>query len=84
MRIVTKTIVLAVGVLAMAAPVRAEITADLAKHCRAMMLKAHPVQMYGASGSAAAQRDYFKKCIERQGKVEDHPEPTTSGQSPRK
>ena len=81
MRAWTRIIMLTAGVAAAAVPVRAEISADLAKHCRAMMLIAHPTQMYGASGTAALQRDYFKQCINRQAKIGDRPERTTTGQS---
>jgi hypothetical protein len=72
---------LAASVAAAAAPVRAEISADRAKYCRAMMLEEHPTQMYGASGTAALQRDYFKQCINRQAKMDNRPELTTTGQS---
>jgi len=83
MRTWTMIIVLAAGMAAAGAPVRAEISADLAKKCSAMMVKAHPTQEFGASGTAALQRDYFRQCINRQGKMDDRPEPTTTGQSAR-
>ena len=80
MRTWTRIIVLAAaGMAAAAASVRAEINVDLAKNCRAMMAKAHPTQMYGASGTAALQRDYFRQCINRQGKMDDRPELPTTG-----
>jgi hypothetical protein len=60
------------------APARAQVSADLAKKCRAMMVKAHPTMMYGASGTAALQREYFSECIKRQGKMDDAPEPGTT------
>jgi hypothetical protein len=34
--------------------------------------------MYGASGTAALQREYFSECIKRQGKMDDAPEPGTT------
>ena len=73
MRAWTRIIMLAAGVAAAAVPVRAEISADLAKHCRAMMLKVH-------FGTAALQRDYFKQCINPQAKIGDRPELSTTGQ----
>lgn len=79
MRTWIRIIVLATAGMAAAVPVHAEISADLAKNCRAMMAKAHPTQMYGASGTAALQRDYFRQCINRQGKMDDRPEPPTTG-----
>ncbi len=53
-------------------PARAEITAELANKCRGLMVKAHPTTMYGSTGSAGAQRAYFKECLSRNG---DMPEP---------
>jgi hypothetical protein len=79
MRAWIRIIVLATAGMGAAVPVRAEISTDLAKNCRAMMEKAHPTQMYGASGTAALQRDYFRQCINRQGKMDDRPEPPTTG-----
>src|SRR4051794_2202684 len=57
------TVTLALGLSSAATPSRAAVSADLAKKCRAMMVEAHPSQFYGATGTAAAQRDYFKQCI---------------------
>ena len=48
-----------------------------------MMVEAHPSQFYGATGTAAAQRDYFKQCISRQGRMDNKAEPTTTGQGSR-
>ena len=73
---------LALGLSSSATPLRAEVSADLAKKCRAMMVTAHPTQFYGPTGTAAAQRDYFKQCISRQGRM-DSAEPTTTGQGSR-
>jgi hypothetical protein len=73
------TLALALGLSLAATPLRAEISADLAKKCRAMMVTAHPTQMFGTAGTAAAQRDYFKQCLSRQGRM-DNAEPTTTGQ----
>ena len=65
---------------AAAAPAHGQISADLAKQCREMMLKAHPTMMYGTNGTAAAQREYFQECIKRQGKMDDGGSaPTTNG-----
>ena len=67
-----------------ATPVNAQISAELAKKCRALMIKAHPTEVYGPTGSAAPQRAYFKECISRQGNMSDtkasgHPQPSTTG-----
>jgi len=49
------------------------ITAELAKKCRLMAIKAHPTAMAGtkAAGVEKAQRDYFRECIAKDGKMED-------------
>jgi hypothetical protein len=49
------------------------ITADLAKKCRALAIKAHPSPTPGskATGVEKAQREYFKACIDKGGKVEN-------------
>jgi hypothetical protein len=67
--------------LSLGSPARAEITADLANKCRELMVKAHPTTMYGTTGSAGAQRTYFKECLSRNG---DMPAPATqqSGNDP--
>jgi hypothetical protein len=48
-------------------PASAQITADLANKCRAMMLQAHPTEVFGSKGVAAAQRTYFQDCVRRKG-----------------
>ncbi len=70
-------------------PSHAAISAELAKQCRAMMIKAHPTELFGPAGSAVAQRGYFQECITRQGKMPDentratpHSKATTTGQAP--
>ncbi len=56
------------------------ITADLAKKCRALMLKAHPYEWPGGrNGVAQAQRDYFNKCVANNGEMPA--EPAGAGQS---
>ena len=76
------TLALALGLSSVATSLRAEISVDLAKKCRAMMVTAHPTQMYGTTGTAAMQRDYFRQCISRQGRM-DNAEPSTTGQGSR-
>lgn len=51
----------------------AAITVELAKKCRAMMLKAHPYKLPGVQGpgTAAAERDYYNQCIARGGNMPD-------------
>jgi hypothetical protein len=64
-----------VASLAVAAPAQAQITADLAKQCRAMMVQAYPSTTYGTAVSAARQREYFQDCIKRQGKMDGRSPP---------
>ena len=73
--------------LAAAVPSHAAITPQLAKTCRAMMIKAHPIEVFGPAGSAAARRHYFAECVARNAdmpKADDHKagteHPGTSGQ----
>jgi hypothetical protein len=73
------TLALALGLSAAATPLRAGISADLAKRCRAMMITAHPTQVFGPTGTAAVQRSYFRQCISRQGRMDDA-QPSTTGQ----
>jgi hypothetical protein len=44
------------------------ISADLAKQCRELAIKAHPPVMAGArGGTGQAERDYFQGCVARGG-----------------
>ena len=63
-----------------AAPVHGQISVELAKKCRSLMIRAHPTELYGATGSAAAQRTYYQKCISQQGKMPEPAQGTTTGQ----
>jgi hypothetical protein len=58
--------------LSMAQPASA-ISVELAKKCRAMAIKAHPTQMAGTkqTGIEKAQRDYFRECVAKDGKMEN-------------
>ena len=85
-RMIGIAVALALG-LGAATPLHAAISAQLAKTCRAMMIKAHPLEVFGPAGSAAAQRDYFAECVSRNAdmpKADDHKaaagQPSTSGQ----
>ena len=62
------------------------ITAELAKQCNVLLAKRFPPRQAGnpaagsSKGDAQAERDYFKKCIENNGKMDDTnaPAPTAS------
>jgi len=49
------------------------ITAELAKKCRALAIKAHPTPTPGSkkTGIEKAQRDYFRECVAKDGKTEN-------------
>jgi hypothetical protein len=48
------------------------ITAELAKKCRALAIKAHPTQQPGSRyGSGQAQREYYQECIAKGGNMEN-------------
>ena len=50
----------------------APISAELAKTCRELAIKAHPTQVAGSStASAQAQRDYFKECVINRGNMQN-------------
>jgi hypothetical protein len=55
------------------------ISAELAKTCRALAIKAHPTERAGRGVYAQAQRDYFQDCIAKGGIMPD--EPHTTGDS---
>jgi hypothetical protein len=48
------------------------ITAEVAKKCRAMAIKAHPYQLPGkGKGTATAERNYFDDCVAKGGNMPD-------------
>ena len=51
----------------------APISAELAKKCRALAIKAHPTERAGSRAGtyAQAQRDYFQDCIAKGGNMPD-------------
>ncbi|HVY59058.1 MAG TPA: hypothetical protein VHA77_14495 [Xanthobacteraceae bacterium] len=50
----------------------AAISAELAKKCRAQALEKYPYYPPGTgTPNVKAQRDYFQKCVDNNGKVED-------------
>ena len=52
-------------------------TAELAKKCREMMIKAYPPLPSGSrNGNAQQQREYFRTCVAQSGKMESVVTPT--------
>ena len=64
-------VVIMVGQLACAQPA-SPISAELAKKCRELAIKAHPTPKVGtkAVGTEKAQRDYYQACITKRDKME--------------
>lgn len=47
------------------------ISADLAKRCREMAIRAHPYEQPGAgTGHAQEEREYFRQCVAKNGKMD--------------
>lgn len=67
-RIIWFTVLFTLATIA-TAPVHAGISVELAKKCRALMVKAHPTILFGPTGTAAAQRAYFAECVRRSGNM---------------
>jgi hypothetical protein len=58
----------AFAVVAVTSPAASAISADLAKKCRELAIRAHPTQPAGTkSGTEQAQRDYFRECVAKNG-----------------
>ncbi|MGO9947988.1 MAG: hypothetical protein ACLPWG_14185, partial [Steroidobacteraceae bacterium] len=52
-----------IAVMCAAATPASAISVELAKKCRALMLKAYPYELPGnRKGNSEAQREYFNKC----------------------
>jgi hypothetical protein len=50
--------------------VASSITAELAKKCRAMAITAYPTVLAGnRKGSAENQREFFQRCVDRNGDI---------------
>ena len=64
-------------------PANAQISAEVAKKCRELMIKAHPTELYSSSGTAAAQRAYFQECVRQQGNMPEAAPNDEAGRSQR-
>lgn len=54
-----------------AASPAAAISADLAKKCREMAIKAHPPEPAGTTAYAQLERDFFRECVANNGEMPD-------------
>jgi len=62
-------LIVPVTVVSAATPAAA-ISADLAKKCRQMAIKAHPPPVpLGNEAYAQAQREFFRECVAKNGEV---------------
>jgi hypothetical protein len=64
-------VVLAQILILSASSPAAAISADLAKKCRGMAIKAHPPTQVGTTPYAAAERDFFRDCVSKNGDMPD-------------
>jgi hypothetical protein len=69
----TAAVVISVQILILstASPAIA-ISADVAKRCREMAIKAHPPGPAGTKGYAQAERDSFRDCISKSDDAKDN------------
>ena len=83
--IVTLGMAIAATVFLQTQPATA-VSADLAKKCRDLAIKAHPYTVPGMkAGNAEGQRAYFKGCIEKGGNMSaDHQTPDLKRAEPDK
>jgi len=81
-KMMTVALVLGVGSLAtflLTGQAASAPTAELAKKCREMMIKAYPPLPAGSStGHMLQQREYFRTCIAQNGKMENIAAPAES------
>jgi hypothetical protein len=68
---IARAMSLAVALAATVMPAQAQVSAELAKTCRALMIKAVPTNTYGGDGTAQKQREYFRECVARKGDMPD-------------
>jgi hypothetical protein len=63
-----------ITVMCAAATPASAISVELAKKCRALMLKAYPYELPGnRKGNSEAQREYFNKCVANDGNMPAEP-----------
>jgi hypothetical protein len=56
------------------------ISAELAKKCRDLAIKAHPPSPAGTSSYAQAERDFFSYCVSKNGDVTATQKPPADNQ----
>jgi hypothetical protein len=64
-------------------PPASAITAELAKQCRVMALKAFPRKLAGSkSGTSGAERKYFQDCVAKGGSMPENNASDTPATTP--
>ncbi len=86
--IIILTVVAAVMVLVQVlilspVPSVAAISADLARKCREMAIKAHPPKPAGTKAYAQAERDFFRECISKNGEMQENGSEKSPSTGPR-
>jgi len=73
-----KSIVMAAAVAAACSlsmiPSASAVSADLARKCRDLAIKAYPPAVAGSrSGTAEAERDFYRACVAKGGNIQTEP-----------
>jgi hypothetical protein len=69
-RIICACAIMAAALTSSPAQQAQQVSAELAKKCREMAVKAHPTQPAGTLAYAEAQREYFRQCIAKGGNMD--------------
>jgi hypothetical protein len=68
------TLAVTIQILLSSASPAAAVSADLAKKCRQMAVKAHPREVAGTNPYAQAERSFFRECVSKNGQMQkDNP-----------
>jgi hypothetical protein len=68
----TRLIAVAAVIGVMSSGLRAEaLTAELARKCRDLAIKAHPPKPAGTNPYAEAEREFFNACVAKNGSMPD-------------
>ncbi len=65
------TLAVTVQILLSSASPADAVSADLAKKCRQMAVKAHPPEVAGTKPYAQAERTFFRECVSKNGQMQN-------------
>jgi hypothetical protein len=65
------TLAVTVQILFSSASPADAVSADLAKKCRQMAVKAHPPEVAGTKPYAQAERTFFRECVSKNGQMQN-------------